>query len=70
MLFSKNAKEIENDSADYLTILSILFLKSPKYIENTSVDYQTKESICSMDCKTSKQYFNPVFFVLKNAKEI
>ena len=43
MLFSENAKEIENDSADYQTIRSILFLKSPKYID--SVDYQTKESI-------------------------
>ena len=38
-------------------------------MEYSSVDYQTKESI-SMGCKTSKKYFNPVFFVLKNAKEI
>ena len=38
-------------------------------MEYSSVDYQTKESICSMDCKTSKKYFNPVFFVLKNAKK-
>ena len=37
-------------------------------MEYSSVDYQTKEIICSMDCKTSKKYFNPVFFVLKNAK--
>ena len=39
-------------------------------MEYSSVDYQTKESISSMGCKTSKKYFNPVFFVLKNAKEI
>ena len=37
-------------------------------MEYSSVDYQTKEIICSMDCKTSKKYFNAVFFVLKNAK--
>ena len=39
-------------------------------MEYSSVDYQTKESTCSMYWKTSKKYFNPVFFVLKNAKEI
>ena len=69
MLFSKNAKEIENDSADYLTILSILFLKSPKYIENTSVDYQTKESISQWIAKLLKA-FNSVYFVIKSAKDI
>ena len=37
-------------------------------MEYSSVDYQAKEIICSMDCKTSKKYFNAVFLVLKNAK--
>ena len=69
MLFSKNAKEIENDSADYQTILSILFLKSPKYIENTSVDYQTKESISQWIAKLLKA-FNSVYFFIKSAKDI
>ena len=67
MLFSKNAKEIENDSADYQTILSILFLKSPKYID--SVDYQTKESISQWIAKLLKA-FNSVYFVIKSAKNI
>ena len=67
MLFSKNAKEIENDSADYQTILSILFLKSPKYID--SVDYQTKESISQWIAKLLKA-FNSVYFVIKSAKDI
>ena len=61
MLFSKNAKEIENDSANYQTILSILFLKSPKYID--SVDYQTKESISQWIAKLLKA-FNSVYFRL------
>ena len=67
MLFSKNAKEIENDSADYQTILSILFLKSPKYID--SVDYQTKESISQWIAKLLKA-FNSVYFVIKSTKNI
>ena len=67
MLFSKNAKEIENDSADYQTILSILFLKSPKYID--SVDYQAKESISQWIAKLLKA-FNSVYFVIKSAKDI
>ena len=67
MLFPKNAKEIENDSADYQTILSILFLKSPKYID--SVDYQTKESISQWIAKLLKA-FNSVYFVIKSAKDI
>ena len=67
MLFSKNAKEIENDSADYQTIRSILFLKSPKYIN--SVDYQTKESISQWIAKLLKA-FNSVYFVIKSAKDI
>ena len=67
MLFSKNAKEIENDSADYQTIPSILFLKSPKYID--SVDYQTKESISQWIAKLLKA-FNSVYFVIKSAKDI
>ena len=66
MLFSKNAKEIENDSADYQTILSILFLKSPKDID--SVDYQTKESISQWIAKLLKA-FNSVYFVIKSAKD-
>ena len=61
MLFSENAKEIENDSANYQTILSILFLKSPKYID--SVDYQTKESISQWIAKLLKA-FNSVYFRL------
>ena len=67
MLFSKNAKEIENGSADYQTILSILFLKSPKYID--SVYYQTKESISQWIAKLRKA-FNSVYFVIKSAKNI
>ena len=67
MLFSKNAKEIENDSADYQTIRSILFLKSPKYIN--SVDYQTKESISQWIAKLLKA-FNSVYFVIKSANDI
>ena len=67
MLFSKNAKEIENDSADYQTIRSILFLKSPKYIN--SVDYQTKESISQWIAKLLKA-FNSVYFFIKSAKDI
>ena len=67
MLFSKNAKEIENDSADYQTIRSILFLKSPKYID--SVDYQTKESISQWIAKLLKA-FNSVYFFIKSAKDI
>ena len=66
-MFSKNAKEIENDSADYQTIRSILFLKSPKYIN--SVDYQTKESISQWIAKLLKA-FNSVYFFIKSAKDI
>ena len=67
MLFSKNAKEIENGSADYQTIRSILFLKSPKYID--SVDYQTKESISQWIAKLLKA-FNSVYFFIKSEKDI